>query len=245
MLKKGSKTLDKHTFIETLHLVQEVSKTAEEPLDKDTVLGYFRDMELSPQQQEMIYQFLLHPKQEETDLPETAWNHENSSQELQAEESHQEGEWYRKLLAGEDSVIEGISRVWLKRVIAVAEEYKDKGVLQDDLIQEGNLGLLMGLHELSRQRGGNLPKDQEQERAVRSYLLEKIRNAMERYLGEENGEELQNKTILAKVSLVHEARKLLTEEEGKSPTEQEIAEYTKIRTEEIRDILSLIKEKQE
>jgi RNA polymerase primary sigma factor len=244
-LEKGSKTLDKRTFIETLHLVQEVSKTAEQPLDKDTVMGYFQDMELSQQQQEMIYQFLLHPQQEEDGIAETNWNREEKSQEEQSEETRRERELYCKLLEGDVSVIEEISRVWLKRVIAVAEEYKERGVLQDDLIQEGNLGLLMGLHELSRQRGRNLPKDQEPYSAVRSNLLEKIKGAMEHYLGEEAGEAMQNKTILAKVSLVHEARKLLTEEEGKSPTEQEIAEYTKIQTEEIRDILSLIKEKQE
>ena len=243
-MEKGSKTLDKRTFIETLHLVQEVSKTEERPLDKDTVMGYFQDMELSQQQQEMIYQFLLQPQQEEDGIAETNWNREEKSQEEQSEETRRERELYCKL-EGDVSVIGEISRVWLKRVIAVAEEYKERGVLQDDLIQEGNLGLLMGLHELSRQRGRNLPKDQEPYSAVRSNLLEKIKGAMEHYLGEEAGEAMQNKTILAKVSLVHEARKLLTEEEGKSPTEQEIAEYTKIQTEEIRDILSLIKEKQE
>lgn len=245
MLEKGSKTVDKHTFIETLHLVQEVSRTSDQPLDKDTVLGYFQDMELSDRQQEMIYQFLLHPQQDEEEKEEKESEDKESCYEEQNGEECQERELYSRLLAGEDAVIEKISRLWLKRVIAVAEEYKDRGVQQDDLIQEGNLGLLMELHELSRQRGGGLSKKQEPEGAVRSNLLEKIKDAMERYLGEEAGEELQNKTILAKVSLVHEARKLLTEEEGKNPTEQEIAEYTKIQTEEIRDILSLIKEKQE
>lgn len=241
--------MDKHTFIETLHLVQEIAKTSDQPLNKDTVLGYFQDMELSEQQQEMIYQFLLHPQQKtdaaESSFKEAQWDGEERSHEKQQEEERREGELYSRLLAGEDSIIEEISRLWLKRVMTVAEEYRDRGVLQDDLIQEGNLGLLMGLHELSRQRGRGLSKEKELEGAVRSNLLEKIKGAMERYLGEEAGEEMQNKTILAKVSLVHEARKLLTEEEGKSPTEQEIAAYTKIQTEEIRDILSLIKEKQE
>lgn len=53
--------VDKITFLETLHSVQEIVKASPEPLTKEEIRGYFQDMELSKEQQEMVYQFLLTP----------------------------------------------------------------------------------------------------------------------------------------------------------------------------------------
>ena len=56
--------VDKITFLETLHSVQEIVKASPEPLTKEEIRGYFQDMELSKEQQEMVYRFLLTPPEE-------------------------------------------------------------------------------------------------------------------------------------------------------------------------------------
>lgn len=287
--------VDRNTFMETLHSVQEIARVSDNTMDRETALSYFKDMELSPEQEEMVYQFLLLPPEEasaepeeseapeenwnsakseatedawnsaKSEAPEDAWNQAETGQKdaetskaddtVQQEQTHfqmyldeveeiaeleavTEAKLYQSLLWGDDSVIGALSTQWLKRVIAIAEDYRDKGFLMDDLVQEGNIGLLMELHQMV---GMQKEADTIDLAEISRQLRDAVKNAIELYLGEESGEEQQGETILAKVSLVHEAQKLLTEEQGEQPSLRQLAEYTRIPEEEISDILSFIR----
>ena len=59
--------LDQNTFRETLHLVQRVAASSDQPMSREEALSYFQDMELSPEQQELVYRFLLQAKASEDD----------------------------------------------------------------------------------------------------------------------------------------------------------------------------------
>ena len=72
-----------------------------------------------------------------------------------------------------------------------------------------------------------------------------VRKAMEEYRQETQGRNSGDHTILAKVNLVHEARKALAEENGTIPALQELSDYTRIPVEEVRDILALSRKKGE
>ena len=281
--------LDQNTFMETLHLVQEIAKTATEPMDRETALSYFKDMELSAEQQEMVYQFLMLPE-EETAVPdeedvrdageaaasgdgnvhdagEAASSDENvhgvgetaSSDTKTARHStphfqmyldeveglkqladYEEKELYRRLLSGDVAVIEDISHQWLKRVVAIAEEYKGRGVLLDDLVQEGNIGLLLGLNVLSEGKESDSGRKQVTVADVPELLRGAVRESIEHYFSEECGEDQENETIIGKVALVHQAQEYLTKEKGEKPSLRELSEYTKIPVEEIKDIFSLL-----
>ncbi|MEI3339867.1 MAG: hypothetical protein V8R80_07965 [Eubacterium sp.] len=52
---------------------------------------------------------------------------------------------YGKLLAGDQSVTEPIVNNWLMRIIEIAKTYQDAPVNMEDLIQEGNMGLVLAL----------------------------------------------------------------------------------------------------
>ena len=58
-------------FMETLHVVAEIVRTTAEPMSKDEIASYFADMELSDEQQELVYQYLMTPQSEDTDESET------------------------------------------------------------------------------------------------------------------------------------------------------------------------------
>lgn len=254
--------LDQNTFMETLHLVQEIAKTATEPMDRETALSYFKDMELSAEQQEMVYQFLMLPE-EETAVPDeedvrdaeeaaasdtkTA-RHSTPHFQMYLDEveglkqlaDSEEKELYRRLLSGDVAVIEDISHQWLKRVVAIAEEYKGRGVLLDDLVQEGNIGLLLGLNVLSKGQESDSGRKQVTVADVPELLRGAVRESMEQYFSEECGEDQENETIIGKVALVHQAQEYLTKEKGEKPSLRELSEYTKIPVEEIKDIFSLL-----
>ena len=60
----------------------------------------------------------------------------------------QESALYERLLNGEEAVIAEISHHWLKKIVELAEHYTTSQVLIEDLVQEGNIGLLLGLRQL-------------------------------------------------------------------------------------------------
>lgn len=273
--------VDKNLFMETLHAVQEIARTSETPMDKEMALSYFKDMELSPEQEELVYQFLMLPEENAEEAGEERGGADDTGEEWDSQESaaaakeqaagdnlaagaqaahsqhfqryldeingiaemeadSEEG-LYRSLLSGDTSVIEDITTQWLKRVAAIAGEYQGRGIPMDDLVQEGNMGLLLGLNVLARdQQEGGSPKRSAAD--VGKLLSGAVRESIEQYLGEESGKNQQGEAVLAKVSLVHQSRELLRKEKGELPSLRELSEYTKIPADEISDILSLVKD---
>lgn len=157
--------LDRNAFMETLRAVAELCRTSTEPLSKEEILKHFDEIELTEEQVEMIYQYLQLPPEVQTGEPETEEEQpvleEESEEENiyfqmylddleQIEEMSEEEmqEAYRKLLAGDSSVIAPISESWLRSIAQLAIPYAAQGANLQDVIQEGNMGLLIKLSEL-------------------------------------------------------------------------------------------------
>lgn len=269
--------VDKITFMETLHSVQDIVKASPSPMTKEEIQVYFKDMDLSEEQKEMIYRFLLMPQEEPVGNAEDQGGEEtaDTKKQVRAKSSssvkgksenkpqnphfqmylkeisailaltgEQKNMLYRRLLAGEEAVTEEISHQWLKKIIKIAKEYVTPRVLLEDLVQEGNISLLLGLGQLlgnAAEYGmGNAEVlENAQQKRLEKRLEEAVREGMEQYRQELEGEADSENTILAKVSLLHEARKALAEENGTDPTIEELCQYTRISPQEIADILDL------
>jgi RNA polymerase primary sigma factor len=160
--------LDRNSFMETLRSVAEIRRTSTEPLSKEEVLKYFEDMELTEEQTEMVYQYLLLPPEVQNAEPEPEEEEEPAQiveepeeeniyfkmylEELAQIEEMSEDEMqdaYKKLLAGDTSVIAPISESWLRSIAELAIPYAAQGANLQDVIQEGNMGLLLKLYELA------------------------------------------------------------------------------------------------
>lgn len=166
--------LDRNAFMETLRAVAEVCRTSAEPLSKEEILKYFDEMELTEEQVEMIYQYLQLPPEIQTGEPEPE---EEETQPVVEEESEEENvcfqmyledleqidemsedemkNAYEKLLAGDASVVGEICESWLGSIAQMAVPYAEQGANLQDVIQEGNMGLLIKLSELVG--AGNVP----------------------------------------------------------------------------------------
>lgn len=160
--------LDRNSFMETLRSVAEIRRTSTEPLSKEEVLKYFEGMELTEEQTEMVYQYLLLPPEVQTEEPEPEEGEEPAQiveepeeeniyfkmylEELEQIEEMSEEEMqaaYQKLLEGDTSVIAPISESWLRSIAELAIPYAAQGANLQDVIQEGNMGLLLKLYELA------------------------------------------------------------------------------------------------
>lgn len=242
---------DQNTFMETVKSVAEIMRTSEMPLSHEEIISYFADMELNDNQKEMVLEYLMNPQPEdEADILEDG-NHADFQKEEASTPSavfkmyleelsylpvysiDEEERLYEALLEGDDSVIKKLSDCWLKRVLTIAKKYVEPKLNVEDLIQEGNMALFLALQKLC---GSKEKAD------VRDILEESIESGIMYYASEINSERELENAILGKVSLVQQAKKLLTEEKGQEPTVKELADYTKMQVEELNDLMDIIKE---
>lgn len=267
--------VDQNTFTETIRAVQDIIRTSAEPMTREEILSYFKDMDLNRQQEDMVFEFLTVPHEEEpVEEPaedngeengdsdtngETAGYGETTFEEDSEQETNQEEgivskspmfqmyldelkdipeyseeqmvEMYKKLLAGEESMVHTISNAWLSNVLKVAKKLALSPEGFEDVVQEGNMALFLRLSELC---GSHKKADVEEE------LLSAIEEAMKNCIREQTGADEQENAVVGKVALVNEAVKYLKDQNGREPSAKEIADYVKIPEEELSDILNMI-----
>ena len=192
--------LDRNAFMETLRAVAEVTRTAQDGLSKEEILKYFEGMELSEEHVEMIYQYLQLPPEVQTGEPETEEEEEPVIVEEESQEQNvyfqmylddlaqidemsedEMQEAYKKLLAGDGSVVGEICESWLGSIAQMAIPYAEQGAILEDVIQEGNMGLLLKLSELVG--AGDVPGiDAILEGAVSAAMIAYTEENMEAYV---------------------------------------------------------------
>ena len=279
--------LDQNTFIETVQSVAEIIRTSAEPIGRDEIMSYFKDMELNKAQEDMVFEFLITPHEQEN---ESAGDYEDEATENAAlnniiysegdsmdaikkkkknNKDNQDNEaepdidedslipdspmfrmyleeleempdytkaeqddMYKKLLAGDESVIHTISNFWLKSVLAMAKKLAVTSEGFEDVVQEGNMGLFMCLTELC---GCGDEIDVEKE------LLDAIEESMKACIREQTGEAESENTVVGKVSLVNRAVEQFKSNKGCEPSIGELSGYTGVDEEELEKLLELIK----
>lgn len=248
--------LDKNNFTETLREVEKIINTSDTPLSREDILHYFEDSNLTKEQEEMVFDYLItshdeedkaHDVEEDAEKePDTPPVNDDEEQYMPQSKTFQmymeeiesipkytkeeKDAMYEKLFAGDESVIKEISNMWLPKVFGISKEYLSPKYSLEDVIQEGNMALFLIVGEMCGSVCNNI--EQEIERAITT--------AMEEYISEVTGESDSENTIVGKAELVNDARKYLIEKDGFEPSVKEISEFTKIPEDELNDILMII-----
>lgn len=240
--------LEKEKFLSMLGKIVEIAKTQGGSLSQEEIQEYFKGIELSKEHLDAIYAylsenkitvkgFLYTPAQEETGEEEKdsvyLAMYLEDLERIAPEEPGEAERLYLALRSGEEAARARLTEVWLSKVVELARGYQNQGVFIEDLIQEGNIGLLSGLEALLKQQ--ELLDAEE-------YLKESVCQYMENLIDDAMGKEDLENTVLAKTNLISEAAKKLAEDMGRVATLEELADYTKIPVEEIDDILNLSKD---
>ena len=254
--------LDQNIFTETVREVSEIVRAAAEPLSREEILRYFDKMELNEAQKEMVLEYLLKlvetedsegsEEPEDAELPDSQalrlYMEEIEGLSVYAQEALQR--LYEELLKGDASVISQISESWMGKILEQAKRLSVAPEDFPDVVQEGNMALFMKLSELcgrdmknGHQTGAG--KGSEVDRAMAAVLVEKeivenVEAAMKSYIQTMAGEDDVENTVGGKVTLGNEARRHLMEENGQEPSLRELAAYTKMAQNELRDMLDFI-----
>ena len=145
-----------------------------------------------------------------------------------------------KFLKGDQQYRDQIIESRLRQVVEIAEQYRKYAVPLEELIAEGNLGLLHGMAKAEADRERLVLSDGTVDVPAFLKLLEQeVIAAIEQLINQETESKGQETAMLAKTNLLHESAKYLTEENGRVPTVQELSDYTQVPVEEIHQIMGL------
>ena len=138
----------------------------------------------------------------------------------------------RRAAQGDPEAKEIMINANLRLVVAMARKFLNRGLSYQDLIQEGNLGLIKAVEKFDYRKGYKFS----------TYATWWIRQAITRAIAD------QARTIRIPVHMVETINKLirvsrqLLQELGREPTPEEIAAEMKLPVERVREILKISQE---
>ncbi len=213
-------------------------------LTKEEVQEFFQEMNIEPKKQAMVYTYLASKKiqVEGVELPLIQVEEKPYTQEEQdfLRKYKQDLQHVRKLRAeeiaalteraadGEQQARELLTEHCMERVLPVAKIYAHRGLLIQDLVQEGNLGLMIGLHTLGLK---------EEELSLEAHLDREIHRAIRAALDEQAGSKNMGEQITVKLNRLADSIRELTEDLGRQVTPEELSLYLDLPMEEIENLL--------
>ena len=245
---------DKARFLEKLSGLLALAKGQESRITIEEVKAYFSEDALTEEQMELVFDYLLAQKisvigyvkmdigEEEKEVEYTEEEkaylkeYEMDLQAISQATPEELEELYRQAMDGEEVAKNRLVEVYLKEVVEIAKQMYEPEVFLGDLIQEGNLGLVLGVEMLT---------SVQKVAQARDIITRQIRQSIQMLLEEQNELNSRDKKMVEKVQALDEAITALTEELGRKVTIDELAIYMGMEIEEIEDILKLTGEESE
>lgn len=129
---------------------------------------------------------------------------------------------------------EALVNTFLKDVVRWVKEYAGGSVLMTDLIQEGNIGLMIGVAEFDY--AGALMQDKPVKK-LKVYLKKSVKNAAMNIVYMQESENNVSYKIAGRVNAVNDCAKQLAEGFGRKVTLEELAGEMNMSVDEIKEIV--------
>ena len=242
----------KTEFLKKLNDLVTVVRDKGNQITVDEVKTYFSGMDLNEEQIELVFDYLLTqkvvvkgyikmdmPVSEETQLvlteDEEAYlkEYQEDLKAFKAITKEERNELFEKMIKGDSHAKNRIVEIYLQNVIEIAKEMYHPEIFLGDLIQEGNVGLILG---------AELVTDTE---TAHQTITEQISQSIQMLIEEHTELSNRDKKMVEKVAMLDESIQTLTEELGRKVTIDELAVYMGMTEDEIDDILKLTGEETE
>lgn len=154
-------------------------------------------------------------------------------EDLEGVPAEKEDEVNKLILAIRKGDLSGKTRlleIYLRKVVDIAQNYKNRGVSLEDLIQEGNIGLMYGVETFA---------DESNDGDEIAFIKDSIVKYMELAILEEAESDDFEKSVIDKMTYIKSAAKTLEKELSREATIHELATYLKMQEEEVIDILNM------
>lgn len=228
-------------FARTLEQVRALAKEQGNCISEEQVQEAFKELELSGEQLQLVYDYLLkhkvgigQPLSPEDYLTEEEQDYlQDYLDEIAALPQYSEGEILAhtiSAMAGERDAQKMLINVYLKNVAEIAQLYAGQGVYLEDLIGEGNLALSFGVGML-----GSLEKPEE----AQGMLIKMVMDAMEEYIAENAQNAKTDQKAADHVNKVADQAKTLAEEMRRKVTVEELSAESGMSRERIREAMRM------
>ena len=237
-------------FLKKLNGLVAMAKGQGDQITIDEVRAYFADAALTEEQLELVFDYLLAQKvvvkgyikmteaaeervtyteEEEAYLREYL----NDLEAFQEEKAGEKESLFAKLIGGDASAKNRLTELYLKEVVEIAKEMYHPEIFLGDIIQEGNVGLILGLDMLADVA------------TAHETIVNQVKQCIQMLIEEHTEVKSRDNKMVEKVTMLDESIKTLTEELGRKVTIDELAVYMGMTEEEIDDILRLMGEESE
>lgn len=217
---------DKLQFREKLKGILGVALEKNKVLTREDIQQYFEEDHLTEEQMLLVYDYLLSQKIAiKGYLKQETEEVEEEKAELSENDLH-----YLKEYEEELSMLHPLSekeeklKKYFPKVIEIAKKLYNENFFIGDLIQEGNICLLMAL---------------ENENFGEKEITEAIYQGIQILIEEQTELKRRDEKMVEKVAFLDESIKSLTEELSRKPTIDELSLYMDMSEEEIQDIIRL------
>jgi RNA polymerase primary sigma factor len=135
----------------------------------------------------------------------------------------------RKIHKGDKDALDMLVKANLRFVVSIAKQYANQGLALEDLINDGNLGLIKAAHRFDEKRGFKFI----------SYAVWWIRQAMLQSLAEHSRIVRLPLNRAGTLYRIGKASRQLDQELGRAPSAAEIAKKLKLSEEEVEDTMHI------
>ncbi len=250
---------DRYVFRELLSEMKALADQKGNRLTTEEIRAYFHNTHLTEEQFQLVFEYLagekieivgykkpkkesLVPKQEEqTDVGEET-EEETDYLKLYADElarihklkDEEEMELFDRVLKGDSLAKSRLTENYLSLVYDISRTFAYGSLSQEDLIQEGNIGLILALEELEKR---------EKLEDYREFLYTSIAKSMEDAVNEQQDVKEMDERIAERVNHLDEAVKNLERDLEHKVSVEELSAYLDMPAEEIEDIMRMAGDK--
>jgi len=240
--------MNRAEFQKKLLQLGELAQEKGSRISGEAVKTFFGDMDLTEEQYELIFAYLASrqvtvegyvpaeqaEKEEIPLLPEEEHflnNYKQALGNLLIFKKDLVLEMCRKVEeTGDDNAKNRLTELMLSEVLRLADGFRGQGMLLGDLVQEGNIGLMLALETLGLRPETMSPLD---------YLRQEIKAAIRHSLEEDQMEKQTGDQLADKLNDLRDNIQKLSEELGDKVSIEELSAFTDMSVEEIEELLNL------
>ncbi|RHC65796.1 hypothetical protein DW833_06260 [Anaerobutyricum hallii] len=249
--KRRSKVMAGQTeFLQAIQELERLGETNGNQLSMEEINSYFSDMKLEEKQLDFICNYFEShhiyitnrvqrfeeeigdeeiPNKEDPMDAEIVAFYLKEMEKANSLSGEQERVIARKLVSGDDTARNLLIEANLSRAVEIAKEYEGRGLLLSDLIQEGNIGLMVAVNEFEP----DIDKD------FHTFSEKMIRKHLEETLEEYNSSTRSAVKMANRVNEMNDIATAFAKEYEREAKPSEIAERMGITEEEVRELMKV------
>lgn len=229
--------IDQAKFMEKINRLKE--KCQKDPsVSREDVEAEFQADGLTAAQMQLVFEVLFPEKKEpEFTEEEKAYlkAYEKDIKTMKPEEPGERARLLEKIKKGEQdaTTLPRLTELYLPKVIEKAKEYRSSEVSVDELVEEGNISLMLALGETAP------------EMLTEEFALFSMEAGMRVLAEDMKNLKSQDQKLVERVQMLDDAITELTEELGRKVTIYELCDHLGLSEKEVQDIMKLAGEEPE